>query len=79
MDRVRGRQGFTRIETWHQQTNGDDVVLTLIEAHDLQSAMGQLMAEDNRLDKRLMKVMRSSLLQGQSPPPAAKLLARWHA
>jgi hypothetical protein len=79
LDRVRRRQGFTRIETWHQQNNGDDVVLTLTEAHNLKEAMAQIGAEDNELDKRTMEVVRTMLHQSAPPPPAAKLLARWHA
>ena len=79
LDRLRRRQGFTRIETWHQRTKGDDILLTLVEAHDLNASMAQLMAEDNELDRRTMAVVRSTLLHSESPPPAAELLARWHA
>ena len=79
LDRVRRRQGFTRIETWHQRTGGDDVVLALTEADHMDKAMAQIATEDNELDRRTMKVVRTMLVQGAPPPPAAKLLARWHA
>lgn len=79
VDRVRRRQGYSRIETWHQQSNGDDIVLTLFEGHDLNAAMTQIAAEDNELDRRTMKLIRNTFLQTQSPPPVAKLLARWRA
>jgi hypothetical protein len=79
LDRVRRSQGFTRIETWHQQKDGDEVILNLIEAHDLKGALAQIAAENNELDKRSMKVVRAVLLQAPSPSPVATLLARWHA
>jgi hypothetical protein len=79
LDRVRRRQGFTRIETWLQQKDGDGVVLALTEAHDLKEAMAQIATEDNELDKRTMKVVRTMLVQSTRPYPAATLLARWHA
>lgn len=79
VDRVRRRQGFTRLETWHQQSSGDGILLTLFEAHDLKDAMAQVVAEDNELDKQSMRVMRSTFLRELSPPPAAKLLTRWQA
>ena len=79
LDRVRRRQGFTRIETWHQRSNGNDVVLTVVEAHDLNAAIAQLRAEDNELDERVMKLVRNTILQTASPPTVAKLLARWRA
>lgn len=79
LDRVRREQGFTRIETWHQRTSENDTVLTLVEAHDLKAAVSRFMSEDNELDRRLMDLMRKTILQGASPPPAAKLLARWRA
>lgn len=75
---VRQRQGFTRVEVWHQHLDGNDLVLVLREAHDLKAAMAQLVAEDNDLDKRVMKMLHGSLLQSPPPPPA-KLLTRWEA
>lgn len=74
--RVRQRQGFTRIEAWHQHMNGSDLVLVLREAHDLDAAMSQLVAEDNEFDKRVMELLRGSLLQQSPPPSPAKLLTR---
>lgn len=78
-DRVRRSQGFTRIETWHQETSGQDVVLELFEAHDLSVAMEQRAAANNRLDERVMHVERATLLEGDAPMSLAKLLARWNA
>lgn len=79
LDRVRRRQGFTRVETWHRQANGEDLILTLVEGHHLKDAMAQMLAEDHHLDKRVMAVVRSSLGMSSVHPPTAKLLARWHA
>lgn len=79
LNRVRGRQGFTRLETWHQQANGSDLVLTLLEADDLSTAMAQLLSEDNELDKRLMDLLRSTILHPAAQSSSATLLARWHA
>ena len=79
LDRVRRDQGFTRIETWHQEVNGEDIVLTLVEAHDLKAAMSRLAAEDNELDKRLMNLVRAALVKASAPPRAAQLFARWQA
>lgn len=78
LDRVRQRQGFTRIEAWHQHMDGSDLVLVLREAHDLNAAMAQFVAEDNDFDKRVMELLRGSVLRS-SPQPPAKLLARWQA
>lgn len=78
-ERVRRHQGFTRIETWHQHTDGGDAVLTLFEAHDLGAAMAQRAAEANRLDERIMQVERKTLFHQERLPPVAKLFARWHA
>ena len=79
VDRVRRRQGFTRIEKWHQKTNDGDVILTLFEAHQLDAAMAQRAAEENRLDQRIVAIDRATLLAGDSHSHSAKLLARWHA
>lgn len=79
LDRVRRQQGFTRIETWHQRVLGEDIVLTVAEAHNLNDATAQLMAENNELDRRVMELVRKTLL-GEAPPrPPAALLYRWSA
>lgn len=78
-ERVRRPQGFTRIESWHQETDGGEAVLTLFEAHDLDAAMAQRAAADNRLDERIMQVERRTLFHHETRPSAAKLLARWQA
>lgn len=79
LDRVRRSQGFTRIETWHQRTNEEDVMLTLVEAHDLKDARAQMEAETNELDQRTMQVVRSSMLEPSIAQFAAKLLTTWRA
>jgi len=80
LDRVRSKQGFTRIETWHQQSpNGDGLLLTLAEAHNLKDAFGKLFEEDNDLDKRTMKLLRGTLFKQMPPPTPAELVARWTA
>jgi hypothetical protein len=76
--RIRQRQGFTRIETWHQESLAGATLLILTEAHDLGAGISQIMAEDNDLDRRTMEMMRSTLHQ-LPPPPTATLLARWDA
>lgn len=77
IDRVRRRQGFTRIETWHQESDGGHTLLSLVEANDLNDSMAQIATESNDLDKRTMKVVRATFHLGLPPP--STLLARWHA
>jgi hypothetical protein len=72
LDRVRRRQGFTRIETWRQKTDDEDLLLTIVEAHDLKEASAQMAEETNELDMRIMKVVRNA----GSP---ATFLVRWDA
>lgn len=79
VDRVRRHQGFTRIETWHQQVDGRNVILVLMEADDLQGAIAALWEENNALDRRIMKLARSMINDPSLAPPVAKLLARWQA
>jgi hypothetical protein len=78
VDRIRRRQGFTRIEAWGQQSEGEEICLLLFEAHDLEAANAEIAAEKNEFDKQTMKLWRSAV-QTHSPPSTAKLLARWHA
>ena len=78
LGRVRGRQGFTRVETW-QQRGDDDLIMTLLEANNLEDALAQRQAESNEFDQRIMKLLRSMILQAPIPPSTATLLGHWHA
>lgn len=79
LGKVRGRQGLTRIELWHESASGQEILLNLVEGHDLKGSMAQIMAEENELDQRTMEVVRSTFQQSDKLPPTAKLLARWQA
>ena len=78
LDRVRRRQGFTRIETWHQASQDQSLILVLMEADDLKAALVRTCEEEEELVGRILKPERSMIVDPALAPPAAKLLAQWH-
>ena len=71
----RRRHGITREAVWIQSTPGGDVAVVLIEADDLQAAMGGLGSSDEPFDvwfrEHVKDVHGMDLAEGGPPPELA--------
>jgi hypothetical protein len=71
----RQRAGITRESVWIQNTPGGDVAVVLIEAPDIQAAMGGLATSDEPFDKwfreHIQNVHGMDLAEGFPPPEQA--------
>ena len=78
-DRIRRRQGFTRLEAWHQTLGEDEVVLWLAEGRDLEAAYTDIFEGKNDFDRRVSKVVRASLEVSNLSEGTPELVVSWRA
>lgn len=77
---VRSAQGFTRVETWHQKTDEEDLVLTLLEGDDLEASLNKVEARSNVFDQRVMEIREAAFVgPAFKKQPPAELLLDWGA
>jgi len=78
-DRIRRRQGFTRLEVWHQRLGEDDVVMWLAEGSDLTAAYEEIFEGKNEFDRRVRKVVRASFNVSDPSGSMPELVLDWRA
>jgi hypothetical protein len=78
-DRIRRQQGVTRVEIWHQQLGEEEVVMRLVEGHDLDAAFREVTEEKIDFDQRINRVARAGLEQAATSRSQAELIVNWKA
>ena len=78
-DRIRREQAFTRAELWHQTSGGQDVVISLWEAHDMDAAIAKVLARRTPLDERILEIRRIALSEGAVSDDRPELVMDWRA
>lgn len=78
-DTLNRNQGFTRVEVWHQESRGEDVLIGLWEAHDLARATTEIRVDEAELDDRVLAVHRLGLLGKSAGHRAPEILLDWRA
>ena len=78
-DRIRRRQGFTRLEVWHQTLGQDEVVLWLAEGRDLEAAYAEIFEGKYDFDRRVSKLVRASLNVSDPSIGKPELIVDWRA
>jgi hypothetical protein len=78
-DRIRRRQGFTRLEVWHQKLGEDDVVIWLAEGRDLVGAYAEIFEGRNDFDRRIRKLVGASLNVSDPSAGMPELVLDWRA
>jgi hypothetical protein len=78
-DRVRREQGVTRVEIWHQRLGDQEVVMRLIEGHDLDAAFTNFAQEGRDLDRRISSAARVALDESATTRSQAELIVDWRA
>jgi hypothetical protein len=78
-DRIRRRQGITRVEVWHQNIEDEDVILRVLEGHDLDAAFEDMAAGKTELDRRIRDLEIATLGKSHISRSQAELLVDWRA
>jgi hypothetical protein len=78
-DRIRRRQGFTRLEVWHQKLGEDDVVIWLAEGRDVAGAYAEIFEGKNDFDRRIRKLVGASLNVSDPSGGMPELVLDWRA
>jgi hypothetical protein len=76
-DRIRRQQRVTRVEIWHQQLGDAEVVMRLVEGHDLDGAFKQVTEEKINFDQRINQVARAALDPTATSRSGAELVVNW--
>lgn len=78
-DSIRRGQGITRTEVWHQAFPDHEVVVQMVEGHDLDAAITEIDRGDHELDRRLTAIARSVLDEGRASLSEVEMLVDWRA
>lgn len=78
-DRIRRRQGITRVEVWHQNIDDEDVILRVLEGDDLDAAFEDMAAGTTELDRRIRDLEVATLGESHISRSQAELLVDWRA
>ena len=78
-DRIHRRQGITRIEVWHQNIEDEDVILRVLEGHDLDATFAEMAAGKTELDRRIRDLEVATLGKSHLYRSQAELLVDWRA
>jgi hypothetical protein len=78
-DRIRRRQGFTRLEAWHQKIGDDDIVLWFATGSGLEAAYADIFEGKNPFDQRVGKLVAASLNINDPPGGKPELIVDWRA
>jgi hypothetical protein len=78
-NRIRRRQGFTRLEVWHQRLGVDDIVLWFATGSDLEAAYADIFEGKSQFDQRVGKLVAASLNVDDPPGGKPELIVDWRA
>jgi hypothetical protein len=76
-DRIRRQQRVTRVEIWHQQLGDEEVIMRLVEGHDLDGAFEQVTEEKIDFDQRINRIARAALDPTATNRSKAELIVDW--
>ena len=76
-ERLGREHGITHTEIWHQAFADHEIVVQMVEGHDLDTALAEIDRGDQGLDGQLTALTRSMLTEGHAIRDDTELLVDW--